>query len=72
MHFADAYRLAMGKLNRRTKHLLKSIDKDIHAKRNADGPFSPEEAIRYLDSIALVNKSFKFWHNRKDEVYNTF
>ena len=38
-------------LNQRTRWLLGSIDKDIRAGKNADGPFSPEEAIEYLDSL---------------------
>ena len=36
-------------LNQWTKRLLQSIDRDIRAKKNADGPFSPEEAVTYLD-----------------------
>lgn len=38
-------------LNQRTKRLLQSIDKDIRAGKNADGPFSPQEAIEYLDRL---------------------
>ena len=38
-------------LNQCTKRLLESIDKDIRAGKNADGPFSPQEAIEYLDSL---------------------
>ena len=36
-------------LNQRTKRLLQSIDKDIRAGKNAYGPFSPKEAMEYLD-----------------------
>jgi antitoxin component of RelBE/YafQ-DinJ toxin-antitoxin module len=35
-------------LNQRTKRLLQTIDNDIRAGKNVDGPFSPEEAIAYL------------------------
>ena len=38
-------------LNQRTKQLLQSIDKDIRAGKNTDGPFSPKEAIEYLDRL---------------------
>ncbi|MEK7541592.1 MAG: hypothetical protein AAB533_01960 [Patescibacteria group bacterium] len=38
-------------LNRRTKRLLQSIDRDIRAGKNADGPFSPEEAVAYLKRL---------------------
>ncbi|TSC77533.1 MAG: Uncharacterized protein G01um101433_560 [Parcubacteria group bacterium Gr01-1014_33] len=38
-------------LNQRTKRLLEGIDRDIRNKKNADGPFSPEEATGYLDRI---------------------
>ena len=37
-------------LNQRTKSLLENIDKDIRAGKNADGPFSAQEAVAYLDS----------------------
>lgn len=37
-------------MNQRTKRLLQTIEKDIRAGKNVDGPFSsPEEAIAYLD-----------------------
>ena len=38
-------------LNRRTQRLLRSIDRDIHAGKNADGPFSPQEAVEYLKRL---------------------
>ena len=38
-------------LNQRTKSLLENIDKDIRAGKNADGPFSPQEAVAYLDLL---------------------
>ena len=38
-------------LNRRTQRLLQSIDRDIRAGKNADGPFSPEEAAAYLKRL---------------------
>lgn len=38
-------------LNRRTQRLLQSIDRDIKAGKNADGPFSPEEAAAYLKRL---------------------
>ena len=38
-------------LNRRTQRLLQSIDRDIRAGKNADGPFSPEEAVAYLKRL---------------------
>lgn len=38
-------------LNQCTKRLLQSIDKDIRAGKNADGPFSPQEAIEYLNRL---------------------
>ena len=38
-------------LNQRTQRLLESIDKDIHAGKNADGPFSAQEATEYLDRL---------------------
>lgn len=38
-------------LNRRTQRLLQSIDRDIKAGKNADGPFSPAEAIAYLKRL---------------------
>ena len=36
-------------LNQRTRQLLKNIEKDIRLGKNADGPFSPKEAVAYLD-----------------------
>ena len=38
-------------LNRRTQRLLQSIDRDIKAGKNADGPFSPKEAVAYLKRL---------------------
>ncbi|OGZ96843.1 MAG: hypothetical protein A3J10_03520 [Candidatus Sungbacteria bacterium RIFCSPLOWO2_02_FULL_54_10] len=38
-------------LNRRTQRLLQSIDRDIKAGKNADGPFSPEGAVAYLKRL---------------------
>lgn len=38
-------------LNQRTKKLLEGIDRDIRAGKNAKGPFSPAEAMRYLDRL---------------------
>ncbi len=38
-------------LNQRTKRLLQSIDRDIRAGKNADGPFSAKDAIEYLDQL---------------------
>ena len=38
-------------LNHRTQSLLESIDRDIRAGKNADGPFSPEEAVTYLKRL---------------------
>lgn len=38
-------------LNQRTRRLLETIDRDIRNKKNADGPFSPEEAIEHLDRL---------------------
>ena len=38
-------------LNRRTQRLLQSIDRDIRAGKNADGPFSPEQAAVYLKRL---------------------
>lgn len=38
-------------LNQRTKKLLARIDRDIRKGKNADGPFSPAEAMRYLDRL---------------------
>ena len=36
-------------LNERTRRLLARIDKDIRAGKNADGPFTSQEAVAYLD-----------------------
>ena len=38
-------------LNHRTQSLLESIDRDIRAGKNADGPFSAREATEYLDRL---------------------
>mgnify|MGYP001616559530 CR=1 FL=1 len=38
-------------LNRRTQRLLRSIDRDIRTGKNADGPFSPKEAVAYLKRL---------------------
>ena len=49
--------MTMEKLNKHTKYLLKSIDKDIRTYKNADGPFSPKEAMTYLDLIFTTDKA---------------
>lgn len=38
-------------LNQRTKKLLARIDRDIRAGKNADGPFSLDEALAHLDRL---------------------
>ncbi len=38
-------------LNKRTQRLLEKIDRDIVAEKNFDGPFSPDEAVAFLDSV---------------------
>ena len=37
--------------NLRTQKLLRQIESDIKAKKNMIGPFSPEEAVEYLDTL---------------------
>ncbi|MDP3778846.1 MAG: hypothetical protein Q8R30_02220 [bacterium] len=48
-------------LNQRAKKLLERIDRDIHKEKNADGPFSLDEALAYLDrsSSKPFDKSLK-------------
>ena len=38
-------------LNRRTASVLERIGKDLRVGKNSDGPFTPREALGYLDSI---------------------
>ncbi|MDP2632095.1 MAG: hypothetical protein Q8P25_00025 [Candidatus Curtissbacteria bacterium] len=37
--------------NPQTQKLLRQIERDIKAKKNIIGPFSSEEAIKYLDTL---------------------
>ena len=62
--------MTMEKLNKHTKYLLKSIDKDIHAYKSADGPFSLAEAITYLDLISTADKAFDCWNNAEDTIHD--
>ena len=38
-------------VNQRTQKLLEQIERDIRAGTNADGPFSYDEALEYLDRL---------------------
>jgi addiction module RelB/DinJ family antitoxin len=38
-------------VNKKTAKLLKEIDSDIKAGKNADGPFTYDEAIEYLNKL---------------------
>ena len=62
--------MTMEKLNKHTKHLLESIDKDIRIDKNADGPFSSAKAIKYLDLVSTADKAFDSWNNEEDVIYD--
>ncbi len=48
------------------------VDRDIRAGKNADGPFTPKEAIRYLSLLRMTEQSFVFWHNTDDAIYDSY
>jgi addiction module RelB/DinJ family antitoxin len=42
-------------VNRKTTRLLEDIERDVQKGKNADGPFSYNEAVRYLSRLFSAN-----------------